>query len=326
MADRSGALMTDGEKTLILIVDDNPQNIQVLGNLMEGKGYDVAVAMNGGQVLDFIKDEKPDLILMDIMMPGMDGYAVCGMLKQNPETADIPVIFLTAKTEDDDIVLGLKTGAVDYVTKPFSETVLFARIRTHVELKKSRENIRRAKEELEKRNLKLQAAMKDLELAARTDSLTGLYNRRYMQNRLDEELVRVKRNKKDFTVVMSDIDFFKRINDAHGHECGDHVLKFMAGTLRSGIREQDIVSRWGGEEFIILLPETDKKGGLVLSEKIRKAIEASVFRYSDMDLRLTMTFGVATYRPEESIDELLKRADDALYAGKESGRNRVITL
>lgn len=170
----------------------------------------------------------------------------------------------------------------------------------------------------------MQCNLERLELISKTDSLTGLYNRRYIMEKLENELINYKKNKKKFSLIVADIDYFKKINDSFGHDCGDQVLKAVAQNLQNAVRERGFVSRWGGEEFLILLPETESEDGLILADKIRKIIEEEIIEYNGIQISITLTFGVAVNEDYEMIDDTLKKADDALYEGKGQGRNCVI--
>ncbi len=328
----------NNNKPLILIVDDNPQNVQILGKKIEQNGYDTAIAMNGAQALNYVKHQEPDLILLDIIMPEMDGFEVCQILKTNPITEEIPLIFLTACNGYDDISKAFEIGAVDYITKPFNLIELNARIKTHLELKKSRETLKCYNEQLEstnkelkdaneiisQKNLQLNEAMSKLKIAAKTDPLTGLLNRRCILEKIDLETIRFRRNGKRFSLALGDLDNFKNINDRYGHDCGDYVLKSTADLMKYLIREQDSLARWGGEEFLLLLPETDMKGAKTISEKISERIQNTLFQYKDIRLSLTITFGVTEFDSASEIDASIKNADIALYNGKNNGRNRVV--
>lgn len=166
--------------------------------------------------------------------------------------------------------------------------------------------------------------MERMEWASKTDSLTGLYNRRYIMERMENEFISYKRNKKKFSLIIADIDFFKRINDTFGHDCGDRVLKVVSKGLQDAVREQDFISRWGGEEFLILLPETEIEGGRILADRIRKIIEEQIIDYNGVQVPITMTFGVTVNEDYEMIEDTIIRADNALYEGKRRGRNCVI--
>lgn len=299
---------------LVLVVDDNPQNLQVLAAIIEECGGDSILAMSGKEALESIQIEEPDLILLDVMMPEMDGYELCQKLKNDPiysRFSGIPVIFITAKTDSSDIINGFKAGGVDYIAKPFVSEVLKMRILTHV-------NLYRAKKELS-------VAIDKLQIISVTDPLTNLYNRRHVILRMEDEILQIKRYGGEFSIILCDIDFFKRINDTHGHDCGDMVLKRTASLLKEVAREQDIAGRWGGEEFLIVLPKTSNEGAVLLAERMRKSIEDEEIIYKDFSVRITLTLGVSTYVHGERLDDTIKRADLAMYRGKENGRNKVVS-
>ncbi len=308
----------------ILIADDTPANITFLGDLLKDQ-YDIIVATEGTSACEIAKKELPDLILLDVMMPGMDGYSVCRALKQSEETSHIPVIFITARNDPDDVMAGFEAGGVDYVTKPFNPRELNARINTHMELLKAREELKTYAESLEMLSQQLLNKTKELNESVRTDFLTGLATRLHIMEKLHEEVHRAGRGKKSFAVIISDIDHFKKINDTYGHECGDIVLSSIAKILKDTIRAQDVLARWGGEEFLFLLPETDEAGAAILAEKIRSILGASSIRYSGKDIAVTMTFGVSDFDIKSGIDTTISKADRALYRGKNLGRNRVVT-
>lgn len=314
----------------VLIVDDNNDSLQILAEIVEKSGCRSTLAVDGEQALKYLELVKPDLILLDIMMPKMDGYEVCNRLKQNIDLKDIPVIFLTAKSGIEDIVKGFEVGGVDYVSKPFNVIELKARIRNHLVLKKCHDEIkvanaglREVNKEIEMKNLELKQVLEQLELTAKTDMLTGLYNRRHMVDEVKKEVAKCSRHNKSFSLIMADIDFFKNVNDSYGHNCGDYVLKLVSETLQSSIRKMDTVARWGGEEFLILLPETGGEGAELLAERIRSNIAGQAVHYNSAIFNITITLGVAVLSSNEEVDEVIKRADKALYNGKEKGRNCV---
>ncbi len=302
---------------LILIVDDLPVNLQVLGNVLKEEDYEIAVASSGNQALAILEHITPDLVLLDVMMPGLDGYTVCHELKKNPRLADIPVVFLTAKAEPDDIVRGFEVGSVDYVKKPFNVPELLARVQTHIELVRSRKALSKAHNDL--RN-----AYKQLEVLARTDPLTNLWNRLAMHEKIKLEENRFERNKTTFSLALCDIDSFKLFNDEYGHDVGDFVLVSVADAIKSRLRKIDQVSRWGGEEFLILYPETSLKGAQVITERVREYIAEKVFKTNGLDLSITITFGIITFDGTRTVDECISLADKALYEGKKKGKNVVI--
>lgn len=302
----------------IVVLDDNSQNLKLISDVLEDAGYDVSLCLNSYQLLDYLDEEieLPDIIILDVMVPDIDGFEVCKRVKNNDRTKDIPVIFLSAKTETVDIVYGLGVGGVDYITKPFRPIELVARIQTHIEIK----NIR---DELQEKNNELILLNQQLEEYAIKDPLTKLYNRRMMLTKFDEEISRCKRNNDVFSVILLDIDKFKQVNDNYGHNFGDEVLKIFSSLLMSTKRLEDFVARWGGEEFLIILPHTDKKGALVVAQRIKDKIHDYEYNYNDIRIHITATFGIAEFSLEDTIEKLIKKADFALYYGKDHGRNQI---
>lgn len=307
----------DNSQVKILLVDDIRMNLEIAGKTLEREGYDLYIADNGFTALDLIHETDFDLILLDIMMPEMDGFETCRKIRQSKKNLDIPIIFLTAKADIDSIVTGFDLGAVDYIRKPFNFLELVARVKTHVELKKSREEIRR-------KNLKLKEAYNQLKIVAKTDPLTGLINRREMMERIEHEMARYERSNISFTLIIGDIDYFKKVNDTYGHECGDKVLASFSKIFKNNTRKQDSISRWGGEEFLLLLPDTNQDQGYLLAEKLRTIIERTGFYKDSVKIQLTITFGVSTIRAGQTVNELISEADEALYEGKRRGRNCVV--
>lgn len=310
-------LPIDNRSIKILIVDDTAENLEIAGKILEKEDYDIYIADSGPVALELVKNIPFDVVLLDVMMPVMDGFETCVRLRAMPGREDIPVIFLTAKVEIESMLRAFSCGAVDYIRKPFNDLELIVRVKNHVTLKKIRED-------LEKKNRKLEEAYSILEEIATTDSLTSLFNRREIVKRIEQEMIRFERSRKQFALVIADIDHFKKVNDRYGHEGGDFVLKKTAEIMAGGIRKQDSTARWGGEEFLMLLPETDSIGAVTLTEKIRKKIEKENFYYQNSNIHITVTFGVAVYTGSETIDELINHADRGLYKGKQSGRNCVI--
>ncbi len=290
--------MTD--KPIILIVDDEPANIQVLAACLRDK-YDIKVATSGEHCLGLVRNQlNPDLILLDIEMPEMDGYTVCRCLKSFSETESTPVIFVTARDGEDDEEKGLSLGAVDYITKPVNPAIVLARVDTHITLKQQRDA---------------------LEKMALHDQLTGLYNRYYLLEEANHKVAQSMRHKHDLSLLMMDIDHFKTINDQYGHPAGDAVLQSVAATLKKLNRVEDITARFGGEEFVIVLDHCNAENAEAKAEIIRQKIEDS----QPEGINVTVSIGVAQLNAEEeSFSDLLKRADIAMYLAKEQGRNRVI--
>ncbi|MCP4399226.1 MAG: diguanylate cyclase [bacterium] len=422
------------EQYNILIVDDVPNNIRVAASILQTRGYKLFFATSGTEALAKVKTTRFDLILLDVMMPEMDGFEACRQLKESPGFKDIPIIFLTAKTATEDIVKGFGLGAVDYVTKPFSGSELLARVSTHLELKRAENALKESETKLKKAQrlarlgwyefkvkeniarmtpefiemLKLPAELaltrydevlkrylavvypddrqlvqdynddtswqqnsqefrvigtdgnvyylymesrrefdtqgrltgefgilheiterkhleKKLRRLATTDPLTGASNRRHFFETAGLEIKRSQRNNMPLSVMMLDIDHFKNINDTYGHHIGDIALVEVVRICQGTIRVSDLLGRIGGEEFAVLLPETNNEQSKLLAERLRQAIAKIALETSAGVLSLTVSIGLANFAIDApSLEEALKRADHALYSAKESGRNRVI--
>lgn len=294
-------------KPLILIVDDTPTNVQVLAESLIGD-YRVKVASSGASALEIIaRQGVPDLILLDVMMPGLDGYEVCRHLKNDPQTSAIPVIFVTAMNAVCDQERGLNLGALDYITKPYHLPIVKARIRNYIRLKRMTDM---------------------LEEMAWLDGLTGVPNRRRFDEALDKEWKRAWRNRLSLSIIMVDIDYFKAYNDSLGHSRGDECLKKVATSLANTIKRPcDLVARYGGEEFVILLPDTEAEGARYLAEQLRCNVEAQNIPHphSQASIWVTVSVGYASVKPSAGMEAmaLLDQADHSLYRAKEAGRNCV---
>ncbi len=290
----------------ILIVDDQRDNLELLFQILEDSDYNVVEADNGYDAIRKAEEEMPDVILLDIQMPEMDGFEVCSRLKKNDSTREIPIIFLTAQTGEESVVKGLQMGAYDYVTKPFKESELLARISVM---------------------LRISQAEKNLKEIAVTDPLTGINNRRFLFQRFNEEISRAKRKNIALSCMMIDIDYFKKINDTYGHDFGDFVLVETAQSLKENIRVYDTLARYGGEEFLIILPGEDEKSAGVVAEKIRAYIDGREFVKNDLKVHVAVSigvFGVNAENLKNFPEEYIKCADIALYAAKSRGRNKVV--
>jgi diguanylate cyclase (GGDEF)-like protein len=298
------------EKT-ILIVDDTITNLNILTDLL--CGYDVIGSGNGFDALKIVEKEKIDLILLDIMMPKMNGFEVCQTLKTNEKTKNIPIIFISSLTDETNIEMAYEIGANDYITKPFKPKELLAKVKRELQIQSLINSLEQSK--------------KELELLASTDSLTKLYNRRYFTQASLHILNLCKREKKQLSLLIIDIDKFKFINDNHGHKIGDNVIIHMANILLNDTRQSDISCRFGGEEFVVLLPNTPLEDGVILANKLRKKVESSILKTDNGDLKYTISLGVSSVDIEidDDIEEALKKADKALYTSKNLGRNRVTT-
>jgi len=293
-------------KQTVLIVDDLRTNALALAKILKPE-WAVQTAFDGPTALQMASEKPaPDIILLDIKMPGMDGHEVCRRLKQSPETCDIPVIFITALNEQEEEAYGLSLGAVDYIAKPVNEPIVTARVRNHIALQQARN-------ELTLKN-------KELEQIAIRDKLTGLYNRRKLDESFEVEVSRAERYGRPLSVIMLDIDHFKAVNDTHGHPVGDTVLVETAERLLAALRTSDIPGRWGGEEFLIICPETPLDTAVQLANRLRHNYEMKAFPEAG---RLTASFGVSAHHKGLLAPDILLGADEALYRAKNGGRNRV---
>ena len=295
----------------LLVVDDTEINIDILLELLSDK-YEITVALDGPSALEIVAEEDIDLILLDIMMPNMDGYEVCQILKSNEKTKDIPVIFITAKIDENSIEKAYDVGGIDYVTKPFKPKELLARIKTQLTMQELIQN--------------LEATHKELQLLASIDPMTKLYNRRYFTTTAEYILDLAKRDNKELSILMIDIDKFKNINDTYGHPIGDKVIIELANKLLKHQRKSDVICRFGGEEFIILLPNTSIDGAKIVSEKIRGDIEnINIVLNQELEIKFTVSIGISLVdiNNESNLEATIKRADEALYNAKKNGRNRV---
>jgi len=294
-----------GGRGKVLIIDDIEDDVRIMEKCMRSQGYDVITARTGEEGLRLAKEKLPDVILLDIMMPDIDGYKICEELRGTYETRDIPIIFVSAKVEMANIIEGFRRGGDDYITKPFSLQELAARVSAAMRVKERQDR---------------------LKMMSITDELTGLYNRRYLNERLREEVERARRYRYPISCLMIDIDRFKEINDTYGHQVGDKVLAELGKLLRNTTRVVDIVARYGGEEFLIILPMTNLKGAKTVAERIRRNVQQARFG-GDLELPLTVSIGCAELNPlegdEMDPDLLVKQADQALYEAKKT-RNAVV--
>ena len=307
--------MNTGPQTII-VADDEPVNRGLIQRRLEREGYHVVTAQNGQEALEKTRELLPDLVILDIMMPVMDGLEACELLKENAATRDIPVIFLSARDETEVKVRGLTLGANDYISKPFKAEELIARVDVAIRLKRERDQLRLSAEEAE-----IRAEM--AQERAMTDALTGLLNRYGLQRILTHEHAEALRYKRPLSCLIIDLDNFKEINDTYGHAAGDAALQQFASILTEVVRGSDMVCRYGGEEFLVLLPDTNLDGAAALGEKIRLAASSRLFGDSDDHFRLTLSAGAATLVGHESGNDMIARADMALYHAKAGGRNRV---
>ncbi|MET0387235.1 MAG: diguanylate cyclase [Polyangiales bacterium] len=291
----------------ILIVDDSPDIHALLTVRLRDERAELCHTLDPLQALPLAHQHSPDLVLLDVDMPGRSGFDVCRDLKNDPQTAAIPIIFLSGKLDQATKIAGLDLGAVDYVTKPFDPAELRARVRSALRIKQ------------------LQDQLIDL---ARIDELTGLWNRAYLDTRLTQEVAQARRNGRALSVLMFDVDHFKRINDEHGHPAGDAVLRTIAVRVQQTLRGGDIACRYGGEEFSVILPGTEETGAAILSDRVRELIAAAPMDVGQAALPVTVSVGFASSPDllaplELTPATILKCADAALYRAKRTGRNRV---
>jgi diguanylate cyclase (GGDEF)-like protein len=316
----------------ILVVDDSRIVLAMVTDILEAEGYRVRQAENGREALERVAQARPDLVVLDVMMPELDGYEVCQILREDPEY--LPILMITAKGELQDLVRGLEVGADDYVSKPFQPVELTARVKSLLRIGMLQKRLHAQNLELQAKNQQLEALAeqlddvnKELKRLSVTDGLTRAFNHRHFQERLKTEFSRAKRHGDPLACVMIDIDHFKRVNDTYGHPVGDRVLVRLVEILQDGIRGEDLVARYGGEEFVLLLPRTDEVRALHLAERIREQVAADGFSLLNGErLEFTVSLGVAGFVPGNDLmtsDDLLHAADVALYRAKANGRNRV---
>ncbi len=297
----------------ILVVDDNRDNVEIIATRLRFRGYEIDEASDGMAALDLVHKNPPDLILLDVMLPDIDGYEISRRIKGNDDLPFIPIILVTARDTTQDKVAGLDAGADDYLTKPINFPELEARVRSMLRIK-------RLQDEIELKN-------RELERLSISDGLTGLFNHRHIHALLNEEFERADRTGERLSIAMFDLDRFKSVNDNHGHQAGDRVLEQLADILRESAREIDRLGRYGGEEFMTLLPDTSIDDAEVFVERVRREVARRPFNIGGPDpLFMTTSVGVASY-PHELItspESLVRLADEALYAAKTSGRNKVV--
>ncbi|HYJ47192.1 MAG TPA: diguanylate cyclase [Pyrinomonadaceae bacterium] len=300
----------------ILVADDEPVNRALIERRLRREGYHVLTAQNGSEAVEKTKNSLPDLVILDVMMPVMDGMEACRRIKESEATRDIPVIFLSARDETEMKVSGLTLGANDYISKPFRAEELLARVHVAIRLKNERDQLRESAEEAATRAEVAQER-------AMTDALTGLLNRYGLQHTLAREHAEARRYDRPLSCLMIDLDNFKKVNDTYGHAAGDIALQQIASILREAVRRSDTVFRYGGEEFLVLLPQTDLEGAAALAEKIRAATSSRPFGDGEHVFSLSVSAGASCLAANESGNDMIARADMALYHAKEKGRNRV---
>jgi len=299
--------MSDEIQT-VLVVDDSVDNIKILMTILKSE-CKVVFAKSGLKAIELAKQHQPDLILLDVVMPEIDGYETCLRLKADEETSDIPIIFITGCDKTEDEVKGLTLGGVDYIMKPVVNEVVLARVKTHLELVRARKLLRYLSD---------------------TDGLTGLFNRRTLDKRLEIEVRRCFREQQELSIILIDIDFFKKYNDHYGHQPGDDCLQKVALAIKNmPMRPSDFVARYGGEEFMIVLPNSNAEGIEKISRLMHETIHALKLEHVASETRyLTISAGAGTFKltAESTVAELIEKVDDCLYQAKESGRNQSVFI
>ncbi len=283
----------------ILAVDDKKENLDVILDILED--FDVIPVVSGEKAIEIVNSENIDLILLDIVMPNMDGFEVCKILKSQKDTKHIPIIFITAKTDEESIAKAYRAGGIDYVSKPLKRLEVIERVKTQLKLKKT---------------------IEDLEFLASRDTMTGAYNRRKF---FEFAIPMFKESSHELFVVMFDIDYFKKVNDTFGHDCGDLVIKIVAKTISDMLPKDAIFARFGGEEFVAIFNSNKKESSISNIEEIRAKIEDLKVDYNGHNVGFTISCGVTQKNSSsKTIDDMIKESDLALYEAKNSGRNRVI--
>jgi diguanylate cyclase (GGDEF)-like protein len=309
------------ERSKILVVDDSRTQLDWLVQVLEREGYDVRAAQDGKEAIRLVRIEPPDLVLLDQILPDMDGLEVLRIVKARPEDQFIPVIILSVKSDVDSKVAGLRIGADDFLAKPFADAEILARCAAMLRIKLLQERLREMQRKLEEQSV--------------TDSLTGLKNRRFFDERLNEEFRRAQRYGDYLSLIMIDLDHFKQVNDRFGHPAGDSVLREAATLIRASIRDPDICARYGGEEFAVVLPKTHMAGALAVAERIWHELGTKQYAVpptappsaagATRTVQITASIGIAFYPSKDigSGELLLRFADQALYQAKRAGRNTI---
>jgi diguanylate cyclase (GGDEF)-like protein len=295
---------------VVLLVEDSAAIRALVRRMLVAGGHTVVEAAGGAAALAVCREQQPDVVLLDVEMPEMSGWDVLAAMKADPDLRDVPVVFLTGRSDTTDMVDGLRLGAHDYLRKPCEPTELLARVQAAARVK-------RLQDELRQRN-------EDLDRISRTDALTGLRNRRHVEEYLVKLTSLARRNAEPIAVLVIDIDHFKSVNDTHGHDAGDAVLREVAGRMLGSVRLEDMVGRWGGEEFLVVLPNTAAEGAAELAERLRQVVAETPCRLAGGEaVQVTISVGCAASLMDDA-GTLVRSADAAMYEAKESGRNRVV--
>lgn len=303
----------ENTKRKILAVDDDPESLRIVKKALEWDGYQIETAVSGEEAITKIMKWAPNLVLLDVSMPGLNGIQTLQFLRSSPEY--ISTIFLSGQSNTEDVIRGLDAGADDYICKPFNPVELLARIRTHLRIKDIRDELARAN-----------ARLKEL---VDIDDLTGLFNMRSLYQKLDFELERAARYQRSIAVIMMDMDHFKTVNDENDHLFGSFVLTQVGKIIRENMRKVDFAARYGGDEFLIVLTEINHKGAMIFAERLQQVISKFEFKNDRHQKSLTASLGMAITVPgtrNADARSVVRAADKALYRAKELGRNRVETV
>ena len=330
-------------KADILIVDDKPENLRLLATMLKHQGYEIRTAINGKLCLRAANAIAPDLILLDINMPDLNGYEVCQRLREETTTQNVPIIFLSALSEPLDKVKAFQSGGNDYISKPFQLEEVRIRIANQLKISSLQKQLEAQKQELERQNSRLEVEIQSriaaetqllqinqqLQVLATKDSLTQLANRHLFDRFLEQEWRRMRREKLPLSLILCDVDYFKRYNDRFGHQEGDRCLQQVARGISSVVnRPADLVARYGGEEFAVVLPNTNEEGAMSVAENIRQRVESLQIPHPEslVSDRVTLSLGVACIVPDSKTapQQLIQRSDNALYEAKQKGRNQAV--
>ena len=313
----------------ILVVDDRPENLLAMNRLLADIDATVHTASSGNEALGMTLEHDFALVLLDVQMPEMDGFETAELMRFNQETSHVPIVFVTAVSMDQGHVFkGYRSGAVDYICKPIVPEILLAKAMVFLDLYRQKQELHEMVGKLRESQRVIEAQNVVLKRLSIHDDLTGAHNRRHLDKMLAQEFYRCLRYEGDMTCIMLDLDHFKNVNDTHGHQFGDLVLKEFARRITCTSRSSDFVFRFGGEEFVVLMPETDIRGAMQASEKIRLGCASEPFQNSSTAVDVTVSIGAASFHAHQPKNpgDLIRMADEALYEAKKGGRNRVVAF
>ena len=300
----------------ILIIDDNQLCLKISEKILKQEGYNVIKAKSGIKGLDLAIKKNPDLIILDLIMPTINGFETAQLFKEKNEVKNIPIIFLTSQDIKKFISEAFQVGGIDYIMKPVIKEELIARVEMQIKLRKRNNQLEKSNKIIKKKNKKLKKLLI-------TDDLTKLYTRNYILEEINKSIEEFKENKNLFSLIMIDIDYFKKINDNFGHCCGDFILKKVSYLLRKNLSKTDIISRWGGEEFLILLPNTNLINAIKKANNLLQIIRKNEYIYDNNSISVTISLGIFAYKSNISIDKMIKKVDQKLYKAKNNGRNQI---